>query len=193
MGDREHTIQFLYASLQDITDTIRALDVKLHIILGVFLIPLAGAESLLGAAQRAVAYFWSAGSLVTTIALFALSISSLAAWLIGLFYAIYGIIGIGNPTRAVKAGHGATGCFHYVGHLKGNRFGTNLAQQVSRLPKTEDEIVRELTFEQMKLAYIRQMKMVRHKVAYWAATIALALTLTLIAFLWKTGYVFASG
>ena len=165
------TKEFLYNAIQDTVSTIRAIDTKLHIVLGLYLLPLAMSDKLCKAIVK-----WSSTQKwddLCTVQIFAIIFASISffLWLVGMIISIRGIIAISNPAQAIE-GQKPNGTFYYVGKLKGLfqiKLDSTLDAYKNRLPSNDNEIVDELAFEQMKLSYIRDIKIARHKKAAYCA------------------------
>lgn len=165
--------EFLYNAVQDTVGTIRAIDTKLHIVLGIFLLPLAMVDKLI----EAICYWcscwdwnalcgmqWAASvvALVTT-----------GVWFVGVITSLRGIIALTNPVKAVPAdGKKPDGTFYFVGQLKGwlrPKLKRTLEAHICALPEDEPAILRELAYEQMKLGFIRDVKVRRHRISAFIA------------------------
>jgi hypothetical protein len=102
------------------------------------------------------------------------------SWLLAFIFAMRGIIGIDNPADHVP-GTIPNGVF-YGGYLYNlsffdTLFNSNiqsafkLGDHLARIPLDHETIKNELVFEQMKLIYIRTIKMARHKFAFFFGAI----------------------
>lgn len=186
MDDPQPTIEFVYASIADTVGTIRAIDGKLHILLGLLVIPVAAGffapESFLHtlkAFQGAECPWLVYLGLVATFAAF-------GAWAISLLFTLTGISGIRNPAAVVRDAE-ATSSFFTCGRLerpgwlpRGYRFDRPFSQHLEQLPTTRDQVLKELAYEQMKLFAIRDLKMKRQK----TAMISLGVAVGLVSLLW---------
>ena len=165
--------EFLYNAIQDTVSTIRAVDTKLHIVLGLYLIPLVMSDKVFNAISNwNKAQDWS-DLCFLQIATVILALVSLYLWITGVVSSLLGIIAKSNPADAIE-GEKPAGTFYWVGKLvKAGRFRskieTTLTDYISKLPESESDVVNELAFEQMKLAYIREVKIKRHRIAAYIA------------------------
>ena len=113
---------------------------------------------------------WLVGSLISIFVIF---------WLIAIFCNIRVLSGRINSLKHIPGlVKGTTGSF-YLGGLynlnwvtwihvsKKIRAKRTHKDVVSKLPQNIDEIISELAFEQMKLAFIRDVKMKGHRVAWF--------------------------
>ena len=172
--------EFLYASINDIQSTIRAIDAKISVLMVILIIPLSKLNSIYDVCSKLVKF--DSGKFTFAFAL--LVIFFALFWFFSFWAAIKAIISIDNPVDHVD-GDKPTGTF-YCGHLYDTETDdafTNrkikskktLSEHQNSLPEDEDSLKKELAFEQMKLVYIRSMKLVRCKFAYslglwWIAT-----------------------
>jgi len=189
-----HSPEFIMQSIVDLQGTIRAIDMKLQILIATLIVPIAALECIAKAIHTlwdsclvADSCIWDA---VVVAALYLLFIS----WIAALFFSIRGLVAVHDPRAHVSGDGLPTGCF-YAGHL----FETDLRDAFcdrSALKSTEtlsaflachptspEAVNRELVFEKMKLAYIRQVKLCRQKWAFGALS-AWALSLSLVTLLY---------
>lgn len=163
---------FLYASIIDIQGTIRALDQKINYLMIFLGIPFLKLGSIYHKCSDLVSIpgGWSKWLFVPIISLMAI------CWVIAIIAAIRCLTAIDNPAQHIDGDH-PRGTFFAASLFnvtlidiftnRSNLLATShLAHQVEKLPKSEEEVVRELTFEQMKLVYIRTIKMQRVQCAY---------------------------
>jgi hypothetical protein len=164
----ELSLSYLYSSITDIQCVIRAIDTKLNYLLAILVIPLTKLNSIYRIAiianRKAFMYHYLGYLLVSILLVFVLS------WLFAFVLAIRGIIGIDNPVNHIS-GTKPKGTF-YGGYLyKVSFFDTlinrniqsacKLEEHLPTIPAVTDAIRDELVFEQMKLIYIRTIKMSR--------------------------------
>ncbi|MCY0965475.1 hypothetical protein [Parathalassolituus penaei] len=154
-------IDFLYQSIADTQSTIRAIDVKLGFLFVVAFLPVAGLEKIISLYETLKAasnlYFYS-------MLLFGF------LWLASIYTLFKSTISISNPSRHVS-GQLPKGIFY-----GGNIFTLNAIdnffnfpvksnQEVDQfsqdLPENEAEIIKELSFEKIKISYIREIKIRR--------------------------------
>lgn len=171
--NQELSLTYIYNSITDIQGTIRAIDTKLNYLLAILLVPLTKLNSIYDisylAYKKALSYY-----VLDYLALFILA-AFVLSWAFAFVLAIRGIIGIDNPFNHVS-GAKPKGTF-YGGYLYSTTFyetlcnrniqpACKLDEHLSTIPVSTDAIRNELTFEQMKLIYIRTIKMARHRCAF---------------------------
>ncbi len=152
---------YLYQSIADIQGAIRATDIKVGFLLVIVFAPLVAFDKVQpylqmifqeGAAQR-----W-------------LCIAAVALW--GLSFAVQftALFAISNPAKRVRGGD-QVGTF-YSNDLFDLGFvdifvnrpcvaKKTVQQEAERLPKVRQALIEDLTFEKMKLTYVRSVKLVR--------------------------------
>lgn len=175
MSNSDLQREFLYSSIQDTVSTLRAIDTKLHIVLGIFLIPLAVVDKLIAAVHYwCTLWNWKVfcGMLQGTTSVVA--VVTMVAWGVGVWISLRGIIALGNPIDAVTVdGNTPKGSFYFVGKLKGwfrpKLKEHSLEVHMSTLPDGDSATIRELAYEQMKLGFIRDVKMRRHRISAFIA------------------------
>lgn len=155
---------FLAGSLTDMQATIRAIDVKVAALIVCLLAPLQNINRVF----KHLTYFteWSIRwPAMIVVALFLLT------WLIAFVALIRAIAAVGNPASHIKDAQTANGAFFLPGQFKFSRIHTvrnprvllskdTLADVHGNLPSNLD-VEAVLVFEQMKLAYIRDLKLFR--------------------------------
>jgi len=154
---KEKTTSYLYQSVTDIQNTIRAFDVKLGFLFMVIFLPLAGLKDLVPQLQV----------LIDKNLYKALLSASFISWLFALYFLFLGVRPINNSKESIE-GDAPKGTF-YAGGLytfQGIDYFWNfpiktnndMKDFISSLPKNDDDIHKELVFEIHKLAYIRDVK-----------------------------------
>lgn len=162
-------LTFLYSSINDIQAVIRALDAKLSGLLVIFCIAINKFDLLHDAGQNFISAHPRSGYLLVA--------TFFVAWLLGIWSAFLGLVAIDNPAAHIECAN-PNGTF-YSGRLfspklldsfynRRARKQPKLAAHQTALPKTENDIFAELSFEQMKLAYIRSMKIRRARTAFFS-------------------------
>ena len=158
-------IDFLYAAITDIQSTIRAIDVKVAAILVGVLAPLANTN-------RIFAHLGHFGFQSPRWLFMALVVSFLLTWVLALTALVRSIGAIHNPSQHIINTSNCKGTFYGGGLytlsiidvflnrsiIKASKDPQSFAAQ---LPTNDTEIEVELVFEQLKLAYIRDMKLNR--------------------------------
>jgi hypothetical protein len=161
-------INFLYAAIADTQATIRAIDVKVGAILVAILLPVQNFSRIfshLNAIALPPSPMWSQ----------ALAVLFIVVWLAALIVLVKALAAIDNPAKHIVNSNSATGVFfagglYPLGILDAffNRSVIRASKKsdafAGQLPSTLDEVVNELTFEHMKLVYIREIKLKR---LYW--------------------------
>jgi hypothetical protein len=168
----ENLIAFMQAAVVDAQSVIRAIDTKVNYLFVLLIIPCTKLGAIYRVCHTLVDHVGVAAYIL--ILIFAVS------WLASAVFAFLSIFAIDNPAKHISA-NGGSGVF-YSGDLftlparaiastKGIPSSMPLVQHLARLPTTDDEIVKELAYEQMKLCYIRRLKMMRAAAAFYAAAV----------------------
>ena len=164
--------QFIRDSILDIQATIRALDSKVGILLVILLAPL----SSLGKISSHAANYLDKYSEMYSYLLVGLFFS---CWLISMISILRALNIINDPAKYIDS-NGCKGSF-YSGGLyefeiidvfmnRGTLNNTiDVNGQMLVLPQDEDAVKKELVFEQIKLVYIRDIKILRLKFGQYAA------------------------
>lgn len=173
------TLTFLYASINDMQAVIRALDAKLSVALVIFSIALTKFDVLYEGGGKFVSSHPRAGLVLVSI--------FFLAWAIGVLSAFLGLIAINNPEAHIEFS-GISGAFYGGGlfPLKFldsffNRYAAARPKLISHqmnIPKDDASVVAELSFEQMKLAYIRAIKLRRVRTAFFALVTWISIGIT---------------
>ncbi len=163
----ENKIDLLVHSINDIQGTIRALDAKFFAIIVFFLLPF----SEISIIANAIKSLYSEYPCLAIIML----ILTLIVWVLGLLYTFLGIYSISNPSSRVEgvSEAGTKGLFYQPNIFKMNLINglfnclikpsNNLSDIIKELKIENDLIFNELVFEQVKLVFIRDVKIVRQK------------------------------
>jgi hypothetical protein len=165
-------IDFLYAALTDCQGTIRAIDVKLGIMLTFLILPLTHLEKIL-ARVRIVYHLAYLSHRIVLIGFFLLLFVFCLSWILSIIIALGGLCSLSNPIKYIANDVNANGAF-FLGnickpkliHLFANRALPTrgpLSTIIAELPLTEDQIIQELVFEQMKASLIRNCKIFRQR------------------------------
>jgi hypothetical protein len=170
----ENLHSYLYSSIGDIQNTIRAIDTKVGFLLVFLGLPITSLTKIYNVLISLYGTYdyrsWKVFILGYT-ALFGIT------WFLSFLAAIRSLISIHNPASHLKRIPKACGTYFTGGlfkHKVRDLFFENeklkskytVEDMVGRLPKDGDEITQELVFEQMKLAYIRDTKIHRQNWAY---------------------------
>jgi hypothetical protein len=175
----KNLINFLYASIEDIQSTIRAIDTKLGLLLIVIVIPISENEMLYNKIKAT--FLNETVDLKLKILSLVIMIVFYLFWALAFFTTFKGIMTVQNPRKHIKKNlkfeKSLSGSF-YRKHLYKfnflnliftglNKSGfKNLEELYENLPKNNDLIIKELLFEQTKLAYVRDIKTLRQAFAF---------------------------
>jgi len=172
---------FILAAINDTQSTIRSIDVKVAALLTGLLIPL----SSLGKIWGHIFHIYSVNQ-----SFYAIVLGSLffVIWLIAVYSLIRTMSAIDNPAKHIVNSNNYKGSFYGGGlfsfgclDVLFNRAIIKAEKDVVSFskdyPSSEEEIISELSFEHMKLVYIREIKLHRFKNSMTIATIWLALGL----------------
>ncbi|MCI5168216.1 MAG: hypothetical protein D3903_19545 [Candidatus Electrothrix sp. GM3_4] len=164
---------YLYNSINDIQSTIRALDAKIGFVFVILSLPFSNlgkiyntCSSLLTSCNRDVILY-----AVFFVTFFTMS------WILAFISTIRTIISIENPSDHIINGEEQLGTFYCGGlfdvgfvdsllNRKSVKANKDVRSYTECFPSSDEDIIQELVFEQMKLAYIRDIKSIRQKWAY---------------------------
>lgn len=184
-----NAITFLYESIKDAQSTIRQLDTKSNAMLVVLTLILVNINHIAAATRYLInheEFSWIWQSLSGLCAL---------AWLLAVACSCRVLNASLNPARFVQTYGKAHGTFFSAGNfvtipilslLFGNAKPRDipiLDDHKNTIPRTSENILNELTFEQMKIVYIRDVKSMRLR---WGFVFGSAVLL-ISAFLWVFG------
>lgn len=161
---------FVYAAIQDTQATIRAIDVKV----GILLVGLLAPFSNLG---RIVAHTSHLVSTTDFIIGYGLSITFFALWALALTSLVMSVSAIDNPAAHIASSSKFKGAFYGGGLYRLSIIDALLNRDTVKaemdfasfskaIPTSDNETEEELIFEHMKLIYIREIKLVRLKFSY---------------------------
>src|SRR5271157_127785 len=171
----EEAVSFLYQSVSDIQSTIRAIDTKLGIVLIILTLPFANMGKI---CDKIFPYFLATKLSFPYVCAIILVGAFAVIWILAFGAALRGIIGIDYPVKHVKLGSVTSSGAFYAGGLFTRRFIDSFINRrklvssksaedlLAALPKDLTSIGRELLCEQMKVAYIRDLKMTRQNWAF---------------------------
>jgi len=171
----ENILTFMYHSINDMQATIRSVDTKLGFILILNIIPITN----VGKIYSGIFQILSTGDgWIIQIFKAVIIVMCSILWLLASVCTYKGITAIDDPRSHVRSlNEQAKGTF-YSGGLYDRNFIDAVFNRPSVLSKkafaeyckemsaTDDQILKELTFDKMKLAYIRDMKLIRQKWAF---------------------------
>jgi len=168
--------QFLYASISDIQATIRAMDTKANVLLLVLFVPVSRITDISPMFHYLTRERFGFMSWIATV----VAVAMLFFWLVSLVLTLWYVSAVHNPSTHVT-GNKPPGSFYSatlfnvrLWNIKSARYASSqsLDEHLKQLPQTDEEICRELAFEQMKLVYIRSRKMALIKSGYTCTAIA---------------------
>lgn len=154
-------IDFLNKAINDAQGVIRAIDVKAGFLFVILTLPLAKLGEIYGKCE--FLYHKNLWWLVLII-LFCF------AWFLAISSLFKTLYAQSKPSKFVDA-CGASGCFHGgdlfefnlldVFHNCRNKAKRDVDKECDLLPTTEENVIKELVFEKIKLVYIRDIKLKR--------------------------------
>ena len=158
-------INFITNAILDTQATIRAIDAKLGAVIAGSLLPFSVMEKIwshIGEVSKTISPY-----LGCTLGFFFFSV-----WIISIFLLIKTLSAIDNPVDHIKGNKLPNGSF-YSGGIFGFKFKDYffydtsvkskyiVQEQVLRYPTSKEDVVNELSFEHLKLIYIRDVKLHR--------------------------------
>ena len=162
--------EFLLAAIEDSQGTIRAVDVKVSVLLVGLLAPF----SNLG---RIFSHISHIDSAVSHVAAYLIAFVFFSLWGMALLSLVMSISAIDNPAKHIASSSKFTGSFYGGGLYRFSFIDSLFNRDIIKaekdsgsfydlLPDSEREIENELMFEHMKIIYIREIKLHRLKYAY---------------------------
>ncbi|MCE9685632.1 hypothetical protein LZP73_05300 [Shewanella sp. AS16] len=160
MNDKK--IEFLYQSISDTQNTIRAIDVKLGFLFIAVFLPVVAIPKVYEVYQQ-----------IKTVWIYcALSYALLIVWVLSLFFLYKALVSIRNPTSIIENISGGDNCAFYNGDLFSFSIidlfmnfpiiaNKSIEQKRLLLPGSYDDIIFSLVRESMKITYIRDLKIKR--------------------------------
>ena len=170
--------EFLLSAISEAQETIRSLDVKLAALLVAVLVPVP-LLSPLAQCFGSVYKTWPGALSAIALAVF------LMAWLSALHCFVMAIGAISNPANKIPNAHLYKGVFFAGGNFNfglldayenssKTRAAVDPAAHLANIPDTVDAILAELSFEHLKLTYIRDLKFHRMRIGFRSSGIAFA-------------------
>ncbi len=177
----DNTVSFMRDSILDIQSTIRALDTKVAALLVVLLAPLSNLGKIINHVDNYLIKYPDNWHLVVVM-FFAVS------WALALIASIRVISAIDNPAGHIINADEYSGVYYSGGlfnpsiidvffnssTLKASR---DVESHLAIFPNDETSVKQELAFEQLKLVYIRDIKLVRFKFSLHAIYVWMTLGL----------------
>ncbi|MEI8209558.1 MAG: hypothetical protein WCG16_10165 [Methylococcales bacterium] len=156
---------FIAAAINDTQSTIRAIDLKVATLLVMILAPFAKIDRV----------FWHLSHLAThlhTLPFLIIVFIFIFTWILSLIALVRSICAIDNPSQHIINSSLYTGRFYAGGlymlnimdvffNLEKTKASMDVQTFVDTIPDNEQAIEKELAFEKMKLAYIRDIKLNR--------------------------------
>jgi hypothetical protein len=171
----ENVLTFMYQSISDTQATIKSIDTKLGFILILNIIPITNVGKIYSGLFLILS---TNDGCIIQILKAVIIVMCAILWLLACICTYRGIAAIDNPLSHIKAMNKQTKGTFYSGGL----YNRNLidavfnrssivsekafAEYCKDMPSTKIEIFEELIFEKMKLAYIRDMKLIRQLWAF---------------------------
>jgi hypothetical protein len=180
---------FLYTSIADIQATIRAMDFKANVLLLVLFVPISRVTDISGAIRHFGAGQFGKLGWIPIIMAAAVAIF----WLASLVLTFWYVSAVHDPSAHVT-GKKPPGTFYSptlykvrLWNIESRRSASaqSLDDHLAQIPANDEDVCRELAFEQMKLVYIRSRKMALIKWGYLCTGIAASLgfVLALLSFI----------
>jgi len=165
-------MHFLLSSIKDIQGTIRAVDTKVSILLAALAIPLP---------QVALFFaYWHGRSFTPTVGHIVM-VAAIILYVTAVYVAVKTLVGIGDATGHIR-GVRMQNTFYAGGMFRLDwrdsladrpsvKSSKTVDEYIASLPATRHGMVEELAIEMMALAYIRDIKLYRQRLAF-SATVA---------------------
>lgn len=182
---KEKQIEYLYKSLDEKQSTIKAIDRKFAFISIVVFLP------LLNIMQIADTFNLALSNKMNE--LIALAFFIIPTWTMSLLILIRGVMGISNPNTTIKEMKNRK---YYSSYFLGGQYIFNFLDSLFNfpimskssiedleegLPKNNDQLIKSLLNENLKSAYIRDLKIHRLKYCYVFSIIWIFLIITFIS------------
>ena len=162
---------FLYAAITDTQGTIRAIDSKTNYLAVLLAIPTLKLGAIYGKIAMLMKGDWTNGKWLVL----GLVVPFVASWFLAVLAAFRALCAIDNPSSHIT-GNLPVAAFYLptlfrpalidVFTNRDIKAERQLHQHREEIPATDDAIVDALSFEQMKLVYIRSVKTLRSQWAY---------------------------
>lgn len=172
-------IEFLYSAINDTQATIKAIDVKIGALLG-------GSLLLIPSASAIWEDFYEINKIFSFQIGTTLALTFFSFWISSIAALARAISAIDNPACHIVNSQNYKGCYYSGGLYKFDIIDAFLNRKIIKaskdiksfkddIPTKDTEIIEELAFEQMKLTYIRDIKIHRLNAAIKLSTIWIAL------------------
>lgn len=162
----EAQLKFLYESMSDLRNTIRAIDLKISFILAILILPLTKIDIFYVSLKD-----YSYGSMAFNL--------FILLWVLGFIQALIVLIAIDNPHFHINGGIPNNHATFFPLYLfpftlkdllfKNEKLSSrSYMEHLDIIEKYDSpDIVKQLTYEQMKLTYIAALKLARSKYVYF--------------------------
>jgi len=166
--DFTQKIEFLYKSIEDTQSTIRAIDIKASFMFVIVFLPITALKEILEIGDL----------LITTSGYYCFPIVlTIILWFISLYLLFKTIVSISNPAEQI-GGDKPSGAFYGASLFPLSKIDyffnfpikskKDINEYVKLIPSNEDDLVKELSFEKIKLTYIREIKIHRSNLLFRA-------------------------
>jgi len=164
-------INFIYASITDTQGTIRALDTKTNYLLIILSIPFLKLGSIFSKCHSICELNFRYHEWITK----PIIILFVVFWILSILASYRVLCAVDNPQKHISGelpessfynGHLFTMSLYDVIRNRDIKSLKSFQQHLKNIPEDETSVLEMLTLEQMKLAYIRSIKIVRSQWAY---------------------------
>lgn len=177
--------EFIEAAISDTQATIRATDVKVGVLLAAMLLPISSLGKIWAHFEHLSSVFGPSISIFSGVIFFSM-------WLIAMISLVRTISAIDNPSEHIVNNSDYNGSFYGGGLYKFEpddaifnrsiiKANKDVLKFSNEYPANEDSIILELTFEHMKLIYIRQIKLYRLNFALKTSSVWFIIGITVYA------------
>jgi hypothetical protein len=174
----ELSIDFLYRSIEDTQNIIRAIDIKVGFLFAVNIIPISYLDKITNNFCRLSPVeqylFWFATFV----------------WVTSIYVLFRTIVSISSPDNHIRGARYQKGSFYmsslfefykkdifYNSDIESTE---NIGDKVRGIPKDYSEIIKELTFEKMKVSYIRDIKLKRSTYCFYSTFFCIFLGIIIV-------------
>lgn len=176
-------IDFLKSSINDIQGTIRLIDAKIIALLFIILMPITQIKLIFASIELVYSYNFFIG--------LAVSLIMIVTWISSLTFSLLTIIGVRNPKENIPNNTNYKGLYFgdnlfklsYKNLVANNKakIETSVEDYLKKFEGNDDTILfNELVYEQVKLSFIRDVKMLRQKIAFISLYITTIVTISII-------------
>jgi hypothetical protein len=187
----ENILTFMYQAIADTQSVIRSIDTKLGFILVLNLIPITNIGKIYFKIHNT---FFNEHDYCMLLLKIIISIICIACWIIACLCTYRGISAIDNPKDHIRSVNDVSGYFYSSNLYKTNLLDAlfnrkkltserTLPEYLNQRPLTTIDILKELSFEKMKLAYIRNIKLTRQIYSFKFTVVWVVLGISIYIFL----------